>query len=58
MCSDDQIVFSIFGHLQQSNLPKSIQIVPKWVKNFPQNQINLNYIAKDFEIFAKVCRQI
>ena len=27
---DDQIVFSIFGHLQQW---KSIQIVPKWVEN-------------------------
>ena len=44
----DQIVFSIFGHFQQWNLPKSIQIVPKWVENFAQDQINLKYIAKDF----------
>ena len=28
--------------------PKSIQIVPKYVENFAQNQINLRYIAKDF----------
>ena len=37
----DQIVFSIFGHFQQWDLPKSIQIAPKWVENFAQNQINL-----------------
>ena len=29
-------------------LPKSIQIEPKWVQNFAQNQINHKYIAKDF----------
>ena len=51
---DDQIVFSIFGHFQHWNLPKSIQNVQTRVKNFAQNQLNLQYIAKDFYIFAKV----
>ena len=31
------------------NLPKSIQIVPKWVKNFDQNLIILKLIAKVVE---------
>ena len=53
MWPDDQIVFSIFGHLQQWNLPESIQIVTTRVKNFAQTQINLKYIAKYFYIFAK-----
>ena len=46
MC--DQIVFSIFCIYNNENLSKSIQIVPKWGKNFAQNQINLKYIANDF----------
>ena len=49
---DDHIVFSIFGHLQPWKFAQIQQILPKWAKNFAQNQINLNYIANDFEIFA------
>ena len=36
------------------NLAKSIQIVPKWDKNFAQNQINHKYIAKDFKYSPKL----
>ena len=31
-----------------------MKIVPKWVENFAQNQMNLKYIAKDCKMFAKV----
>ena len=29
-----------------------MQIVPKWAKNFSQNQKNLKFIDKDFQILA------
>ena len=38
---DDQLCFQYLAINSDENLPKSIHIVPKWVKNFPQNQINL-----------------
>ena len=49
-----ECVFNIWPFTAMKTCPKSIQIVPKWVKNFVKNQINLKYIAKDFEIFATV----
>ena len=43
----DQFVFSIYLAIYcNENLPKSIQIVPKWFENFAQKPINLKYIAK------------
>ena len=42
-------VFSIWPFTENENVPKSLQIVPKWVKNFAQNEINLKYIAKNFK---------
>ena len=32
---------------------KSIQIVPKWIEHFAQNQLNLKYFSNDFWIFPK-----
>ena len=50
----DQIVFSRFVYLHQWKFAQNIHIVPKWVKNFAQNQINLKFIAKYFYKFAWV----
>ena len=60
MWPDEPIVLSVFGHLQQWKFAQKYTIVPKWVKNFAQNEINLKYIAKDVKILAKVvvCRKI
>ena len=43
-----RLCFQYLAVYSNENLPKSIQIVPKWVVNFAQNQINLKFIAKDF----------
>ena len=43
-----KLCFQYLAIYKNENLPKNIQIVPKWVENFVQNQINLKYIAKDF----------
>ena len=50
----NRLCFQYLAIHSNENLPKSILIVPKWVKNFAQNQINLKYIAIDFYTFAKV----
>ena len=52
----DQITNLCFQYLaifSNEKAPNFIQIVPKWVENFAQNQINLKYIAI-FKLFAKV----
>ena len=49
-----KLYFQYLAIFSNENVPNSIQIVPKWVENFGQNQINLKYIAKDFKLFAKV----
>ena len=43
-----KLCFQYLSIFSNENVPNSIQIVPKWVENFAQNQINLKYIAKDF----------
>ena len=50
----NKLCFQYLAIFSNENVPNSIQIVPKWVENFAQNQINLKYIAKDFKLFAKV----
>ena len=50
-----KLCFKYLAIFINENVPNSIQIVPKWVENFAQNQINLKYIAKDFQL---ECRQI
>ena len=47
MWPEEQIVFQYFAIYSDENLPQNIQIEPKCVKNFAQNQINLKYIDKD-----------
>ena len=42
------LCFQYLAIFSNENLPKSTQIVPYWVQNFAQKQINLKYIAKDF----------
>ena len=49
-----KLCFQYLAIFIAENVPNSIQIVPKWVENFAQDQINLKYIAKDFKLFAKV----
>ena len=41
-----RLCFQYLAIYTNENVPKSIQSVTKWVKNFAQNQINLKYIAK------------
>ena len=48
------LCFQYLAICSNENLPKSVQIVPKWVKTFAQSQINLKNVAKDFNFFAKV----
>ena len=43
-----RLCFQYLFIYSNANFPKSKQIVPKWVENFAQNQINFKYIAKDF----------
>ena len=43
------LCFQYLAIYSNENLTKSVQIVPKWVKIFAQNQINLKYIAKVVE---------
>ena len=50
---DDRLCFQYLVIFSNEILPKSIQIVPKWVENFAQNQINLEYIAKYFFYWTK-----
>ena len=40
-----RLCFQYLAIYSNENLPKSIQIVPKWDENFAQNQINLKYNA-------------
>ena len=42
-----KLCFKYLAIFINENVPNSIQIVPKWVENFVQNQINLKYITKD-----------
>ena len=44
-----RLCFQYLAIYSNLNLPKSIQIVSKWVENFAQNQMNLKYIAKVVE---------
>ena len=43
-----RLFFQYLAIFSNENLPKSTQIVPKWVENFAQNQIIPRLIAKDF----------
>ena len=43
-----KLCFQYLAIFSNENTPNITQIVPKWVENFAQNQINLKYIAKDF----------
>ena len=40
------LCFQYLAIFSNGNLPKNTQIVPKWVQNFAQKQINHKYIAK------------
>ena len=51
-----RLFFEDLAIYNKENLPKRIQIVPKWVHNFAKYQINLKDIAKDFKLFAKVAK--
>ena len=42
-----RLCFQYLAIFSNENLSKSIQIAPKWVENFAQNQIILKLIAKD-----------
>ena len=44
----NRLCFQYLAIFSNENLPKSIQIVPRWVEYFAQNQIILKLIAKDF----------
>ena len=48
-----KLCFQYLAIFSNENVPNSIQIVPKWVENFAQNQINLKYIAK---VFLNICQ--
>ena len=49
-----KLCFQYLAIFSYENVSNSIQIVPKWIENFAQNQINLKYIPKDFQLFAKM----
>ena len=49
---DGQIVFQHLAIYNNENLPKSIQIIPKWVHNFAKYQRFLNSLLKRWN-FAK-----
>ena len=49
-----RLCFQYLAIYSNENLPKSIQIVPKSVKCFAQNQKKVKHIAKDLKVFAKV----
>ena len=42
-----KLYFQYLAIFSTENVPNGIQIVPKWVENFAQIQINLKYIVKD-----------
>ena len=44
----NKFCFQYLAIISNENVPNAIQIVPKWVENFTQNQISLKYIAKYF----------
>ena len=50
----NKLYFQYLAIFSNENVPNSIQIVAKWVVNFTQKQINLKYIAKDFQLIATV----
>ena len=49
-----KLCFQYLTIFSNENVPNSTQIMPKWVVNFAQKQIDLENVAKDFELFAKV----
>ena len=49
-----KLCFQYLAIFSNEIVRNSIQIVPKWVENFAQKQINLKYIANVVE-FRQIC---
>ena len=45
---DSYLIISIFGHLEQWNLPKIMKYLPKYVHNFAKYTIATELKAKNF----------
>ena len=51
-----RLFFQDLAIYTNENLPKRIQIVPKWFHNFTKYQTNLYNFAEEFLIFAQVAK--